>query len=131
LNPDGSGSAFIAAGDGGVWCSIMGFADLVFERAWAKSQRDSLMVASFGGKPKMKIGFGGLAPQIPSKLSSGDAVDVLAGKSSPRMALSMKIGRQRCASANLELFGMGKCSVYNKSGMPWTHKGSLWTVNWL
>jgi hypothetical protein len=126
LNPDGSGSAFIAAGDGGVWCSILGFDDLVFERVWAKSQGDSSMVASFGGKLKVRIGFGGLLLKY-----LRDAVRVwLAGKSSPRTALPVKIGRQRCASANLGLFGMGKCSVYNRNGIPWTHKGSLWAVNW-
>jgi hypothetical protein len=66
------------------------------------------MAASFGGKLN-EVWLWGLAPQILQNSALGDAVRMwLAGKTSPRTARSMKIGRQRCASASLGTFWNGQ-----------------------
>jgi hypothetical protein len=54
-NPDGSGSALVGAGDGGVWRSMLGFAGLVFEMARAMPHGDRSMIPSFGEQRGRKV----------------------------------------------------------------------------
>ena len=90
LNPDGSDSAFVGAGEGGVWRSMFPFAVFGFRNGVGEASRRELDDSSSGERARMKVDAGAcssniLRAPVPWRVVSGCA---LLEDAAPRTSLS-------------------------------------------